>query len=138
MPSASPPPTLTISAVARRTGIPITTLRFYERELPSLFRIRKTGGGHRRYADAEVARFVTVRRLTESGLGLADVRKALMSRGDQEALREEVERLAGAQAAGTASVEDLARRIGELETRLAGLEAALPKRRRWLPGRGEP
>ena len=47
-----PEPTgLSISAVAARTGIPVSTLRFYERELPGLFHIRKTAGGHRRYGD---------------------------------------------------------------------------------------
>jgi DNA-binding transcriptional MerR regulator len=132
---ARAPATLTISAVARRTGIPITTLRFYERELPALFRIRKTRGGHRRYDEAEVARFVTVRRLTESGLGLAQVRRALLSRGDQEAVREEVQLLAEAQAAESGTVEALAIRIRELEARIAALEAAVPRRRRWLPGR---
>lgn len=129
------PATLTIAAVARRTGIPITTLRFYERELPTLFRIRKTGGGHRRYDEAEVARFVTVRRLTESGLGLAGVRRAVLSRGDQEAVREDVERLVEARAADSGTVEALAIRIRELESRIAALEAGPPRRRRWLPGR---
>ena len=91
---ADPHPTLSISAVSRRTGIPVSTLRFYEKELPGLFHIRKTRGGHRRYGEEDVARFVTVRRLTESeGLGLADVRRVLMSRGDAEALRVEVDRV---------------------------------------------
>jgi DNA-binding transcriptional MerR regulator len=45
-------PGLSIGAVSKRTGIPVTTLRFYERELPRLFPIRKTAGGHRRYDDA--------------------------------------------------------------------------------------
>ena len=59
------PATLSISAVSKRTGIPVSTLRFYERELSSLFHIRKTAGGHRRYGEADVDRFVTVRRLTD-------------------------------------------------------------------------
>ena len=90
------PATLSISEVSRRTGIPVSTLRFYERELSGLFHIRKTAGGHRRYSEADVARFATVRRLSESGgLGLSEVRRAVRSRGDEEPLREEVERLAG-------------------------------------------
>ncbi len=48
---ADPPPTFSISAVSRRTDIPVSTLRFYERELPGLFHIRKTAGGHRRYGE---------------------------------------------------------------------------------------
>jgi MerR family transcriptional regulator, heat shock protein HspR len=126
------PASLSISAVSRRTGIPVSTLRFYERELSGLFHIRKTSGGHRRYTEADVARFVTVRRLTESeGLSLADVRRVLASRGDAEALREEVERVREAGAAGSLALRDLERRLEALEARLAAVEAS-PARRGWL------
>ena len=127
------PATLSISAVSKRTGIPVSTLRFYERELSSLFHIRKTAGGHRRYGESDVDRFVTVRRLTETeGLGLAEVRRAVLSRGENEALREQVERLLEAEAAAAGAMEALLRRIAELERRVAALEAAPPKKRRWL------
>jgi DNA-binding transcriptional MerR regulator len=127
------PANLSISAVSRRTGIPVSTLRFYERELASLFHIRKTEGGHRRYGESDVERFATVRRLTETeGLGLAEVRRALLSRGDNEALRAEIERLIEAQAAAAGAMESLARRIAELEGRVAALEAGPPRKRRWL------
>jgi DNA-binding transcriptional MerR regulator len=126
------PASLSISAVSRRAGIPVSTLRFYERELPGLFQIRKTAGGHRRYGEADVARFVTVRRLTESeGLGLADVRRVLASRGDAEVLREEVERIREAGAADALTLRDLEKRIEALEARLAAVEAA-PAKRGWL------
>ena len=129
----SGPAALSISAVSRRTGIPVSTLRFYERELSGLFHIRKTSGGHRRYSDEDVERFSTVRRLTESeGLGLSEVRRAVLSRGQSEALREEVERLADALAASTAAVEALTRKLSELEGRVGALEAGPPRRRRWL------
>ncbi len=123
---------LSISEVAQRTGIPVSTLRFYERELPGLFHIRKTAGGHRRYGEADVARFVTVRRLTEAeGLGLSEVRRALMSRGENEALREEVERVAEAGASDSLALRDVERRVSQLEARIAALEAS-PRRRSWL------
>jgi len=127
------PAALRISAVARRTGIPITTLRFYERELPSLFQIRKTAGGHRRYGEIEVSRFVTVRRLTEEqGLRLAEVRRALSSRDEPDVLREELDQMRETQAAENDALQELLRRIGELEGRVAALEAGSPRRRRWL------
>jgi MerR family transcriptional regulator/heat shock protein HspR len=130
--AASSPATLSISAVSRLTNIPVSTLRFYERELPGLFHIRKTAGGHRRYGESDVARFVTVRRLTESeGLGLADVRRVLASRGDAEVLREEVERVRATGAADGLALRDLERRIQALEARIAAVEAA-PARRGWL------
>jgi DNA-binding transcriptional MerR regulator len=127
------PATLSISDVSKRTGIPVSTLRFYERELSGLFHIRKTAGGHRRYTDADVERFSTVRRLTETeGLGLAEVRSAVLSRGQSEALREEIERLAEAQTASAAALEALTRKLSELDARVAALEAGPPRRRRWL------
>ncbi len=124
---------LSISQVAKRTGIPVTTLRFYERELRGLFHIRKTVGGHRRYDEADVARFATVRRLSEAeGLGLAEIRRALTSRGDAEALREEMESIVASRLAEADAVERLERRVAELERRVAELGAAPPRRRTWL------
>jgi DNA-binding transcriptional MerR regulator len=126
------PARLSISAVSRLTKIPVSTLRFYEKELPGLFHIRKTAGGHRRYGEGDMARFVTVRRLTESeGLGLAEVRRVLMSRGDAEALRDEVERVRTSSAANGQNLRDLERRIEALEARIAAL-GATPSRRGWL------
>ncbi len=130
---ANEPANLSISAVSKRTGIPVTTLRFYERELSGLFHIRKTSGGHRRYSDSDVERFSTVRRLTETeGLGLSEVRRAVLSRGQSDALREEVDRLVETQTLQAAAVETLGRRIGELEARVATLESGIRKKRRWL------
>lgn len=111
-----------ISSVSRQTGIPITTLRFYERELASLFPIRRTAGGHRRYDERDVARFATVRVLKEEGLSLAELRKVLISRGEHEPLREAFERFAEVQQEQARTVELLQRRIEALEaqTRLPG------------------
>jgi DNA-binding transcriptional MerR regulator len=132
----SGPAPLSISAVSRRTGIPVSTLRFYERELASLFHIRKTAGGHRRYGEGDVDRFVTVRRLTEAeGLGLAEVRRAVLSRGENEALREEVDRLLEAQASAASAMEALGRRLAQLEARVAAFEAGPSRKRRWLGAR---
>ncbi len=131
------PATLSISQVARRTAIPVTTLRFYERELRGLFHIRKTAGGHRRYGEADVDRFATVRRLSEAGgLGLAEIRRALTSRGDAEALREQMERILASRSAEADAVESLERRVSELERRIAEIGTAPPRRRRWLRGPG--
>lgn len=131
----SGPATLSISEVSRRTGIPVSTLRFYERELAGLFHIRKTAGGHRRYSESDVERFATVRRLSETeGLGLSEVRRAVRSRGDEEVLREALERLAARQDDLGAAVEAVSRRLAALEERLTALERSSRRRRRWLGG----
>jgi DNA-binding transcriptional MerR regulator len=131
-PGISYPRGVSIAEVSRRTGISPSTLRFYEREMPGLFLIRKTRGGHRRYDDADIERFKTIRRLTDAdALPLSEVRRVLSSRGDHEPLREEVTRLRAAQEEKGWTLADLARRVEILEKKLEKLG-----KRRWF-GRGD-
>jgi DNA-binding transcriptional MerR regulator len=124
---------LTIADVSRQTGIPTTTLRFYERELPGLLPIRKTRGGHRRYAPEDVARLALVRRLTsEEGVTLAQVRAVLTSRGDYEPVREEMARLAALVAQQADAIENLASRLARLETQTGEGTASKAPRRGWF------
>jgi DNA-binding transcriptional MerR regulator len=123
------PPHLTISALSRRTGIPVTTLRFYERELPGLFRVRTTPGGHRRYTEAEADRFGMVRRLSSEGLGLREIRGILRSSGDAQVLREIVE-------AADARLEDALRRLAGAEARLTAAETRLARLEKGGSGKG--
>lgn len=115
-------PGVAISEVSRQTGIPVTTLRFYERELPALFRIGKTAGGHRRYEGRDVARFATIRTLTQEGLPLGQLRRVLASPGEHEPLLEALERLAERVEGQARGSELLDRRLEELEGRLRALE----------------
>ena len=125
-------PGIPIAAVSRRTGIPVTTLRFYEKELPGLFHVRKTPGGHRRYAEEDVARFSAVRRLTGTeGLGLSQVRRTMASAGDAEPLREEVQALSRALERQEMAFSDFRDRLERLERRIEELAGSKP-RRRWL------
>jgi MerR family transcriptional regulator/heat shock protein HspR len=120
-----------ISEVARRTGVPPSTLRFYEREMPGLFLIRKTPGGHRRYTEEDVERFTAIRRLTHSeSLPLSEVRRVLASRGDHEPLREEVARLRAARQEDGWTISELGRRIATLEQRLDAISGG--PRRSWF------
>jgi DNA-binding transcriptional MerR regulator len=114
------PPHLTISALSRRTGIPITTLRFYERELPGLFRVATTPGGHRRYTEEEASRFEAVRRLSAEGLGLKEIRGVLKSPGDARALETALE-------TASTRLEDALRRLAAAERRLEAVEARLAR-----------
>lgn len=122
---------LSIAEVSRQTGIPVTTLRFYERELPGLLPIRKTRGGHRRYRPEDVARLVAVRRMTEEeGLKLSDVRRVMVSRGDAEPQRQELDRLREILRQQGEGVDELFHRIARLESRVIELEAR--PRRKWF------
>jgi DNA-binding transcriptional MerR regulator len=129
-PGISYPRGVSIAEVSRRTGIPPSTLRFYEREMPGLFLIRKTPGGHRRYDAADIERFSTIRRLTQTeSIPLAEVRRVLSSRGDHEPLKEEVSRLRASQEEGGWTLAELARRVTALEEKLRSLGGARGKRR---------
>ena len=64
--------TLTISQLARRTGVPATTLRYYEKAgiLPAPAR---TDSGYRRYDEGAVARLAFVQRAKSLGIELDDI-----------------------------------------------------------------
>lgn len=81
---------LTIGQLARRTGVPVRTIRFWSDEglLPETDR---SPAGYRRYGPEAVARLDLVRTLRELGLGLADVRAVLeRSRRVEEVAAEHV------------------------------------------------
>ena len=137
MPSAR----LTISEVHRRTGIPVTTLRFYERELPDFFTIEKTAGGHRRYTDESVRQFAMVKRMVETeGIRLSDIRTRLVGKEDKSELRRQVDLLLSVHDAMTQEIDQLRVRIESLEIALESLRRAVgspkrepePKKRRWF------
>ncbi|MDN5918591.1 MAG: MerR family transcriptional regulator [Pseudonocardia sp.] len=76
---AAHPVLLTIGQLARRSGVPVRTIRFWSDEglVPPSERSRS---GYRRYDAAAVARLDLVRTLRELGMGLEDVREVLARR----------------------------------------------------------
>jgi DNA-binding transcriptional MerR regulator len=74
---------LTIGQLARRSGVPVRTIRFWSDEgvLPETDR---SHGNYRRYDSRAVARLDLVRTLRELGLGLDDVRLVLERRRSVE------------------------------------------------------
>jgi DNA-binding transcriptional MerR regulator len=59
-------PALRIGAVARRTGVAVTTLRAWESRY-GVLRPGRTEGGHRLYSEEDVDRVLAVLRLTSQG-----------------------------------------------------------------------
>ncbi|MGH9458964.1 MAG: MerR family transcriptional regulator [Thermoanaerobaculia bacterium] len=130
---------LTISDVHRKTGIPVTTLRFYEKELPDFFQVEKTAGGHRRYTESSVAQFQAIRRMVEQdGLRLGQIRERLTPSGEQGELRRHIDLLLGVHDAMTSEIETLRARVEALEIELARLRrsgerpTSADKKRRWF------
>ena len=62
------------------------------------------------------------------GIPLSELRRALLSRGENEALREAIDRLAQRQETASDAVAALSRRLAELESRIADLETRPPKK----------
>ena len=73
MPDASE--LLTISEVARRSGVAASALRFYEQR--GLIRSERTGSGHRRFARAVLRRVAFIVFAQRVGLSLEEVAATL-------------------------------------------------------------
>ena len=66
---------LTIGEVARRSGLPQSALRFYERQ--GLISAGRTGGGQRRYERSVLRRLAFIRAARTIGVPLDEVRAGL-------------------------------------------------------------
>jgi MerR family transcriptional regulator, heat shock protein HspR len=89
-----------ISVAAELAGLHPQTLRIYERK--GLVDPARTGGGSRRYSDADIEQLRRIQELTSEGLNLAGVQKVL----DLEAELAEAQRaLAAARESATRAVE---------------------------------
>jgi len=64
-----------ISVAAELAGVHPQTLRIYERK--GLVDPARTGGGSRRYSDADIALLQKIQELTNDGLNLAGVKRVL-------------------------------------------------------------
>ena len=89
-----------ISVAAELAGVHPQTLRIYERK--GLLDPARTGGGSRRYSDADIALLRRIQELTNEGLNLAGVQRVLELEAEVHALR--VARCAALQAEMTEAV----------------------------------
>jgi MerR family transcriptional regulator/heat shock protein HspR len=77
-----------ISVAAELAGVHPQTLRIYERK--GLVDPARTGGGSRRYSDADIAQLRRIQDLTTAGLNLEGVRRILELEAEVERLRAEL------------------------------------------------
>ncbi len=80
-----------ISVAAELAGMHPQTLRIYERK--GLIAPARTGGGSRRYSDADIRALQRIQELTNDGLNLAGVKRVLELEAENGVLRNEVLRL---------------------------------------------
>ena len=101
-----------IGNLAKRAGVGIDTVRYYERS--GLLKPQaRLASGYRRYSDLEVARLRFIRRAQALGFSLKEVRELLALSAARDVAR--VKRSAQAKLA------DVEKRIAELERVRAGL-----------------
>jgi MerR family transcriptional regulator/heat shock protein HspR len=79
-----------ISVAAELAGVHPQTLRIYERK--GLLDPARTGGGNRRYSEADIAHLRRIQELTAVGLNLEGVRRVLALEGEIVRLQTELER----------------------------------------------
>jgi DNA-binding transcriptional MerR regulator len=70
--AANPPAALKVAAVARRTGVSVRTLHYYE-EIGLLRPSGRTSSGHRLYTPTDIQRLQQIRSLQQIGLSLTDI-----------------------------------------------------------------
>ena len=120
-------PSLTIGAVAKRAGVPIDTIRYYEREglLPEPLR---RASGYRSYGEGTVAQLRFIRRAKTLGFTLEEIRHLLALSVDRQR--------------GVKAVKQRAqRRLAEIDARIAELQrvrAGLAELVEACPGPGAP
>ena len=69
-----------VGELARRTGLSVRTLRYYD-EIGLLSPARRTEAGHRLYAAGDVARLQQIKSLRALGFGLEEIRACLQGPG---------------------------------------------------------
>ncbi|MEB3200646.1 MAG: heavy metal-responsive transcriptional regulator [Synechococcaceae cyanobacterium] len=108
-----------IGVLARRSGMSVKTLRFYE-ELGLLPAIGRSDGGYRLFAEGSLQRLELIRRLKTLGLSLEEIRGCLAVHDAGELpcgdIRMQLERQIG-------RVEERIRELRQLRTELQGLLA---------------
>lgn len=126
MTTSAQPTTLTIGKVARRAGLAVETIRFYERERLLPEPARDPSSGYRRYPESTVERLQFIARAKELGFTLRETRELLELR-------------AGPATCGTVrahaetKLEDVRRKIDDLKR----IERALVSLADACPGRGD-
>ncbi len=113
---------LTIGMVARRAGVGVETVRFYERE-GLLERPARRESGYRQYGEEVVARLRFIRRAKDLGFTLTEIKELIASSHDPQATRADLRSRAVAKVADIEGrVRDLLRIKGALETLTASCD----------------
>lgn len=106
---------LNIGQAAQRSGVSAKMIRHYE-DLGLLRKIARTASGYRQYSDADVHTLRFIRRARDLGFGMKEIESLLRLWQDRKRASKDVKRIA------LARIEDLQRRIDEMQTMKRALE----------------
>lgn len=106
---------LTIGAIAKRTGLGVQTVRFYERE-GLLEEPPRSSSGYRTYGESAVRRLGFIRRAQELGFSLKEIRELISLEQNEAADCDQVRGIANAK---LDTIED---KIADLKRMQAALE----------------
>jgi Zn(II)-responsive transcriptional regulator len=115
--------TFSIGQLAKRTGVAIDTVRYYERN-GMLAPASRLESGYRRYGETELKRLRFIRRAKVLGFTLADIRE-LLSLSDER-------NVAKVKRAAEAKLADVEQRLAELARIRSGLRSLVAA----CPGHG--
>jgi MerR family redox-sensitive transcriptional activator SoxR len=76
--------TLTVGEIASRSGVPVSTIHFYEAK--GLIRSTRNVGNQRRFSRAELRRVAVIKVAQRAGISLAEIRAALSTLPDGRTL----------------------------------------------------
>ena len=116
-------PSFSIGQLARRAGVAIDTVRYYERN--GLLAPRgRLASGYRRYSELEVARLRFIRRAQALGFSLKEIRELLSLSGQRD--------VAQIKRSAEAKLADVTQRIVDLQRMRDGLAKLVAE----CPGHG--
>jgi len=117
---------VTIGEASRDLGLPISTIRFYEKEFGGYLKLQKTPGGHRRFQPEDLEKLRRIHRLVhDQGRSLKDVKVTLMSDRDPLHMRKELDLLLEVFENLVQENVKIHKAIDEMATRVTSLEADL-------------
>lgn len=96
---------MSIQEVSDRTGLPKSTLRYWEKEFNGIIAPERTPGGQRRYRQAHIDLFREISLFKQEGKSIQEIKHLFSIKAGREDASHD---------AGCASVEMLAWRIAEL------------------------